>query len=225
MEKKQDHLMSVVVDQPGDFWRDSAIAERYEPERFQNLKGWLYKVLEERVLRRALKYINTGSRLLDEACGTGRVTRLLDGAGYRVVGCDISLAMMSIAKRQFSAGGKERSFTQGDGTQLPFKDKAFDAVTCVGLLMHLDAARRVHVLKELARVSQGYIVVQYGCVSALLSLIARIVGRNAGNVRHPVDDTELRKDLEGAALKEVDRFWAQWPLSSSLVLVLSRTSS
>lgn len=225
MENKDDHLMTVLVEQPGDFWRDAAIAERYEPERFQNFKGRLYKFLEERVLRRALSYIPRGSRMLDEACGTGRVTRLLDREGYIPTGCDISLAMMSIASRQFRAVGKERSFTQGDGTRLPFIDKAFDAVTCVGLMMHLNADQRVQVLQELRRVSQGYLIVQYGCLSALLKVIGKVVGKNAGHVKYPVDEAELKNDLSKSGLVEIDRFWAQWPLSSSLVLVLSRRPS
>lgn len=225
MEEKQNHLMTVLVEQPREFWRDAAIAERYEPERFQNLKGRLYKFLEERVLRKALRYVPKGSRMLDEACGTGRVTRLLDHEGYVPTGCDISSAMMAIAMRQFSAVGRDRSFAQGDGTRLPFCDQAFDAATCVGLMMHLDAGKRVQVLKELARVSRGCLIVQYGCLSALLKLIGRVVGKNAGHVKFPVDDSELKNDLSKADLVEVDRFWTQWPLSSSLVLVLSRKSS
>lgn len=225
MEDKRDHLMTVLVEQPGEFWRDAAIAERYEPERFQNVKGQLYKFLEERVLRRALRHVPKGSRMLDEACGTGRVTRLLDAEGYVPIGCDISSTMMSIARRQFRANGKERSFAQGDGTRLPFKDKAFDSVTCVGLMMHLDAGKRVGVLNELTRVSRGYLIVQYGCMTAFLKLVAKLVGRNAGHVKYPVDEAELSRDLARAGLVVVERFWAQWPLSSSLVLVLARKSA
>jgi SAM-dependent methyltransferase len=41
-----------------------------------------------------------GDRALDLACGTGKSTELLLGAGYRVQGCDISPGMIEVARRK-----------------------------------------------------------------------------------------------------------------------------
>ena len=86
---------------------------------------------------------------------------------------------------------------------MPYPDQSFDAATCIGLLMHLDAEVRVRALRELARVSRGPLVVQYGCVDVFQRLSARMTGVPPGGVRCPVSEKEMRMDsgaqrLEGA---------------------------
>ena len=73
----------MVVDRPSDYWRRPAAAQAYEAERFHNVKGYLYRRLEERIIRRALRGLPPGNRVLDVACGTGRVTALLRRQGFR----------------------------------------------------------------------------------------------------------------------------------------------
>jgi SAM-dependent methyltransferase len=135
-----------------------------------------------------------------------------------VVGSDVSPAMMSVAKRRLPA----IEFFQGDATSLPFDSDSFDAVTCIGLLMHLDATTRVAVLKELARISRRSVIVQYGCVGAMLRLKSRVTGRPAGGVQYPVGEAEMCRDLQRSGLRERARFWALRPFSSSLILSLAK---
>jgi hypothetical protein len=94
-------------------------------------------------------------------------------------------------------------------------------VTCVGLLMHLDADLRVQILRELRRVSRGRILVQYGRTGALPRVKSLITGRPSGLVAHPVSEEELRTDLQRSGLSEQARFWPMRGLSSSLVVVLT----
>jgi len=211
-----------VVERPADFWREQSAAERYEPQRFGGLKGRLYRALEERAVARALQMLKPGSTMLDAACGTGRITALLLKNEFAVRGCDISFAMMSVARRRKPQRDSRGSLVQCDVGRLPFRDACFDAVTCIGLLMHLDADARVSVLRDLARVSRHALIVQYGRVGALLRAKSRLTGRPAGNVRYPVVEAELRSDQERAGLTEVARFWVLRPVSSSVVVVLSK---
>ncbi|MGH7521339.1 MAG: class I SAM-dependent methyltransferase [Gemmatimonadales bacterium] len=206
-----------VVRDPRDYWKATPHAEGYDRGRFSDPWGRLYRVAEERAIRRALQPLTRHGRVLDTACGTGRVTALLVKEGFAgVVGTDVSPAMMAVAKRRLP----QIDFFQSDATQLLFDDDSFDAVTCIGLLMHLDAPTRVAVLKQLARVSRGPVVVQYGCVGAFLQLASWVTGRPAGAVRYPVVEAEMRQDLKRAGLQERARFWALRPLSSSVILSL-----
>ena len=208
-----------VVDDPKGFWRVTSHAEGYDRGRFGHLWGRIYRFAEERAIRRALRGLARDGRILDAACGTGRITSLLVAEGFtEVVGCDISPAMIDVAQRRLPLV----EFLPGDATALPFPDDSFDAVTCIGLVMHLDGETRVRVLRELARVSRRPLVVQYGCVGIVLRVLAWLTGRKPGGVRYPIAPAELRRDLERSGLRELTRSWALRPWSSSVILLLTK---
>jgi ubiquinone/menaquinone biosynthesis C-methylase UbiE len=102
--------------------------------------------LEERHLRRLLPDV-FGKSILDLACGTGRwIPRLLARGARRVIGIDLSGAMLSIAAGK--AGIRDR-LVLADCERLPFQAAVFDLVLCSFALNHfrtLDA-----VIQELAR--------------------------------------------------------------------------
>ena len=216
----------VVVDRPGLHWRVPAIAEDYDNLRFDNLKGRVYRWLEERALQQALAGLEPGSTVLDAACGTGRVTALLRAKGFRPTGYDISEAMIAVARRRLtSLGYPEVPLAAGDAGDLPYPGQSFDAATCVGLLMHLDAEARVGVLRQLARVARGRLVVQYGFVHPFNQAREQLTGQVPGNVRHCIGEPELQSDLVRSGLVERARFWALRGLSTSVILVLTRRDS
>lgn len=207
-----------VVNDPRSFWQVTPHAEQYDRGRFGDPWGRLYRIAEERAIRQALRPLARSGRVLDVACGTGRITELLVREGFaEVVGCDVSSAMLAVAKRRVP----NVEFFESDATSLPFEDDSFDVVTCIGLLMHLPATARVAVLKELARISRRPVVVQYGCVGAFLRFTSWVTGRPAGAVKYPVDARALRLDLHESGLREQARFWALRPVSSSLILSLA----
>ncbi|MFE5186517.1 class I SAM-dependent methyltransferase [Streptomyces sp. NPDC056628] len=73
-------------------------------------------------------------RLLDVACGTGIVTRLLAAEdGLSVTGVDLTPAMARLAAARLPG-----SILLADARRLPFRDGSFDAVSSVWLL-HLAA--------------------------------------------------------------------------------------
>jgi SAM-dependent methyltransferase len=212
----------LVLEKPGDYWRAPSIARAYDVRRFHNLKGCLYRWREERIFTLALSGLPAGSIVLDAACGTGRITALLRHNGFRAIGCDISHAMLTVARGQLTAAGVASPLVENNVEHLPYRARSFDAVTCAGLLMHLDARTRINALREFARVSRGPLVVQYGCVGTLLHVREQVTGRPAGNVRYPVTEAEMRLDFERSGLRERSRFWILRGLSSSVVLTLTR---
>ncbi|MFE9448512.1 class I SAM-dependent methyltransferase [Streptomyces sp. NPDC006739] len=89
-------------------------------------------------------------RLLDIACGTGIVTRLLAAArpALRVTGADLSPRMARTAAARLPG-----AILLADSRRLPFADGTFDAVTSVWLLHLMDGPADVRaIVGECARV-------------------------------------------------------------------------
>lgn len=99
-----------------------------------------------------------GMRVLDLACGLGRVSAPLALAGATVIGVDNAFAMVQAAQAKTRKGAmaektKVRAgFAQAFSGTLPFADKTFDAVLCLGLLEHLPAWLQGATLAECMRV-------------------------------------------------------------------------
>jgi ubiquinone/menaquinone biosynthesis C-methylase UbiE len=216
-------VRDTLVERPDQFWRRPDIAEGYDRGRFDDPWGRLYRRREERMIGGALRALPSGASVLDAACGTGRITALLQQQGFHPSGCDISPAMMAVAARRLDSLGYRASFVESSVDRLPYHDGCFDAVTCIGLLMHLDRDMRVRALRELARVSRGPVVAQYGCVDTFQRLIARIRAVPPGQVRHPVSMAELQTDLRQAGLRPTSISWVLRGASSSVIVVLAPT--
>jgi len=93
-----------------------------------------------------------GQVVLDVAAGTGALAHELRASGARVVAVDLSWEMLATgADRE----GPRRTlgWTNGDGTALPFRDGAFDAVTIAFGLRNLPDPEAG--LRELARVTRA----------------------------------------------------------------------
>ncbi len=83
--------------------------------------------------------------------GTGRNIPFYPD-GSRVVGYDLSPAMLARARRRSDSLGREVELIEGDVTGTPFPDRHFDAVVATFLFCVLDDALQLPALKELARV-------------------------------------------------------------------------
>lgn len=101
-----------------------------------------------------LTQLEAGDSALDICCGTGDLAFELGlrvSPGGRVVGCDFSEEMLSVARRKAAERGAGTvAFEWADALALPYKDDTFDAVTVgfgVRNLADLDRG-----LAEMARV-------------------------------------------------------------------------
>jgi ubiquinone/menaquinone biosynthesis C-methylase UbiE len=93
-------------------------------------------------------------RILDLACGVGRVLVPLAKKGAHVFGIDNSNKMLKISADNVKSAGVEENvqLKKSDAANLPFVDNSFDVVICVGLLEHLPELIRYKVLSEISRV-------------------------------------------------------------------------
>jgi SAM-dependent methyltransferase len=124
-----------------DWWLQRGL---YEPRRSPDWQAERDHVFE---VIRAL----SPKRTLDVACGTGFVTRLLPG---KVTGLDQSRAMLDVAREQ----APDATFIEGDGTDLPFDDGAFERVFTSHFYGHLEEGDRERFLAEARRVAPELIV-------------------------------------------------------------------
>jgi ubiquinone/menaquinone biosynthesis C-methylase UbiE len=102
-------------------------AEAYEKTIAQNVfVPWRADLLE----RAAPK---PGERVLDVACGTGIVTRVLVGlvgSEGKVVGLDLNPMMLGVARTLVPTDQAPVEFVEASGTDMPLEDGSFDLVVC-----------------------------------------------------------------------------------------------
>ncbi|MDE6156137.1 MAG: class I SAM-dependent methyltransferase, partial [Eubacterium sp.] len=93
-----------------------------------------YKVRSEYISNFFSKYGNSGKHVLDLACGTGTISKLLSDKGYNVKGIDISDEMLIVAQKKC----QNISFFKGDISDFSLPDK-FDYCICLlDSLNHLE---------------------------------------------------------------------------------------
>jgi SAM-dependent methyltransferase len=90
--------------------------------------------------------VQSGTRLLDVACGPGHLAAGAAAKGAKAVGVDAAEGMVAVAR----AGYADIEFLRGDAERLPFGDASFDAVVAGFVVNHLPCPERA--LAEFARV-------------------------------------------------------------------------
>jgi SAM-dependent methyltransferase len=70
-------------------------------------------------------------KVLDLACGTGSISRLLAKRNYEVMGVDLSAGMLEAARKHAKEEALAIQFVQQDASELDLFDKNFDAVVCL----------------------------------------------------------------------------------------------
>ena len=111
----------------------STVAARYDATRD----------VPERVLTDCYEALMRGGVLpgagtvLDAGCGTGQISIPLSRAGLRVVGIDVSEAMVRIAASKVEPGGPAR-YEVGDARAIAYAAGTFDGVVFSKLLMHVE---------------------------------------------------------------------------------------
>jgi SAM-dependent methyltransferase len=98
--------------------------------------------------------LGDGSSVLDVGCGTGAFTRAVApivGTTGRVVGLDLSEAMLGVANTMANAAALSIDYYVGNATTLPFADGSFDAARTERVLQYLDDPARA--VAEMVRVT------------------------------------------------------------------------
>jgi len=97
-------------------------------------------------LKRSLARLPAGSRILDLGCGTGILTDLLAGDGFKVLGVDRSPRMLRIARRRCDRWGSRVTFAEGDLAE-PMPGRRFAmAIACHDIVNHIPSVDTLKVI-------------------------------------------------------------------------------
>ncbi|WP_413467369.1 class I SAM-dependent methyltransferase [Pleurocapsa sp. FMAR1] len=110
--------------------------------------GYLNKTLS---FLQSWAQISPAENVLDVACGTGELERLLlqDNPQQRITGIDISEQMLKIAKQKLLAY-PQVFWKKASASELPFGDRSYDVVVCASSFHYFDDP--IASLKEIKRV-------------------------------------------------------------------------
>ena len=186
-----------------DTYQNERVAEVYDAARFAGCYGRFYNQRELDALDVGLTHVKSGSRVLDLACGTGRISeRLIATNRLQVVGMDISFAMLELARKKL---GCQISLLAGEAERFPFADGSFDWVVSVRLFGHLPPPVRAAALAEVSR------VVRHGAIIAfyLLNPITRVRRFVKSLIQpnphwHPASREQIVAELAARGLKVVE---------------------
>ena len=113
------------------------------------IRALVQEYIEIKELRR-LSQLPTGLKVLEIGCGNGHGTRLIKKyfSPSEIQAIDLDPKMINIAKK--SNNDSKTTFSVGDATKLPYKDKSFDAIFDFGIIHHIPNWKNC--LSELKRV-------------------------------------------------------------------------
>ena len=168
----------------------------------------MFNALEKRAVRRAFQAIPRDRVVLDLPCGTGRLSGTLLESGFRVVGVDISAAMLDVARRRLASFGDRFDTEVGDVHELAQRAAGkYDVALCARVLMHFALDEQIRFLASVARLTRGTVVFSQSLSTPYQRLrrrAKRLLGHQQSAV-HPISEQELRELLAGAGLREIRR--------------------
>jgi ubiquinone/menaquinone biosynthesis C-methylase UbiE len=140
-------------------YRDAVVAGAYDSWRYETPRGRRRNRRDLAAIGRALDEAERrGDPIrdaLDLPCGTGRLAPLLFERRIAAAGADVSVEMLRETLRKF---GKKFPIFQCSADAIPLRDGSLDAVFAIRFLFHLDGDGRAAVLREMARVSRRWLV-------------------------------------------------------------------
>jgi 2-polyprenyl-3-methyl-5-hydroxy-6-metoxy-1,4-benzoquinol methylase len=212
---------------PSTEYQDQALAERYDKVRFSSGTGYFINNREQQFVRRTFKGLPTGAAIVDLPCGTGRLSIPLLEDGYRVVGADISPAMLNVAKQKLKEFGDQFTTEVIDAHNLSQLGIVFQGAVCARIFVHMPFEEQVAFLKAVADNTDGPIIITHSINTPWMRLrrsIKRLLGHHGTPARYTVTNTDLRRLLTEAGLREKERF-SPIPLISEAVMVVAEKSA
>jgi ubiquinone/menaquinone biosynthesis C-methylase UbiE len=96
--------------------------------------------------------------ILDIGCGTGHYIEELLIRNHNVTGTDVAFGMLMKAKQKLNKFSGKSNLINSNIENLPFQDKSFDAIFCIGVIEYLPDISKA--LKEIYRVlkSDGIVI-------------------------------------------------------------------
>lgn len=209
---------SPVADYRGHFQRPDAVAAYlsiYAGQANADEQAWAWQ--RRHLLATVHRAFGTdlhGRRVLDYACGAGRVLAELAARGADAHGWDSSAVMLTECRRAVPAAQLRQVDLSAPGTADHRPEAGrFDVITAFRLLLNLEPDRRAVVLRGLAgRLTAGglLIVDNHGNRRSLRHLALRGRRRRPAGFANELSDSTLRDLFAMAGLRVLDRAGFGW---------------
>lgn len=208
-------------------WKSRSVAEAYDGRRFTSLGGRFFDKAEKRAIATCLddaEKVFPIKQMIDLACGTGRISEFLAARGYQLTCGDISDEMLRVAKARLeSAGARDAAFLHVDIYKIEQPDASFDCVSAFRLFQHLTSEQRSKALREMARISRRFVLVNVMHTSKYYEAVRtlrRLLGRYA--TRYTSSQEQTDQELRYAGLKVVKSIFTQPGFNGNRVLLLEK---
>lgn len=185
---------------------EEALAKRYED--WYAGRGRRADRLEKQLLARLLANFSGAETVLEVGCGTGHFTRWLAERGFRVLGLDISPAMLAEAAKRNGI-----PYVIGDALALPFADGSFDIVALITTLEFVPDPQRA--LSEAVRVARHGLLLGVLNRYSLLAVKRKISAKppwNEARFFSPGELVRSLQDIAGARLARIQWRTTLWPV-------------
>lgn len=192
---------------PSRHYLDADVARTYDEQRFSSLAGRVFNHLERETVRWAFNGLPKDSLVADIPCGTGRLAAVLLESGYRVVGMDISPAMLDQASRRLHRFGDRFKTRVVDAKELGQAEREFDAALCARVLMHYPLGDQIDFLQGVANITRTRVVFNQS-VNNRYNRARRKLKKllhHQTSVAHPLSAAEISKLISESGLEEVTR--------------------
>ena len=150
-----------------------------------------------------------GDRLLDVACGAGLLLEAARRADVVATGVDLSRRGASLA-RDFARG---TSVAVANSESLPFADRSFAFVTCIGSLERfLDRERALAEMRRVARDDARFCIMVRNSATLLWTVWSRFLGRrNVAGHQDALPLAAWTRLFEGNGFRVDAVHMDQWP--------------
>lgn len=212
-DKKQAH-----------YQRDEVV-DAYDDVRFKGGIAGPKSEAKWRMILKAARGLEV-STVLDLPCGTGRFTQRILDHGWKLINADISGQMLAKAR---DVAGNHPGMTGSarmSAEHLPFPDQSLDLVICIRFLMHVPHDVRVRILREFARVTRRYVILDVRhkySVNLWWKKLRRALGMKVKVPEHRYGLGELKRALRDGNLRIVR--YVPKPFSEKLVLLCERAEA
>ena len=162
---------------------------------------------ESKILKNIIAQMKEPIKILDVACGTGRMLPevFMMKKMVKYVGLDTSESMTNILKQKAKKMNIEEDvkINFGDATKIPFEDNSFDVVYSFHLLWHIPKEEQEKVIKEMIRVCKKEGIILFDSLNAdfIFDKIKKITGKNGREGIHKLKIKEVKKIIGNKPIK------------------------
>jgi len=170
----ESHFINEQTKKNCDRFKGSPVANKYPSQYRDHVRR---DQREKNAILRCMKHVPQNTHVFDFPCGTGRLIKLLMGAGYRVTGVDSSSSMLGLAREncsELSGDSSSVDFYERDVFDSGFDDGEIDVIICNRLFHHFkESSDRQKAFAELSRICNGPIIVSFFNAFSLSMMIKK----------------------------------------------------